>query len=423
MDIPPVGKDHIAPSYCDRVKKELDWYHSQPDRKPEPVPYPPPRACPPIYGTTAFKGTTGVKTQDNPCANCVTVYGLAGVNALQNQRLEQRQKQSHQPKRRKKWNKGKHPANHKWVWMSSSGVWENGDRYNGVDKVRVRATGQSRRDNEASPSLPKAELKAGSDHEVTFSPIQTDAGNKAVSSPETAIVSPPMALPELPHTAIEAYVYAQEAGRRGIAMHMDYPDNRFPLRQDMIPSGMPAMTVPLDPSILSTGAYGFQTSMFAPMNSFYPALAPQFYHEAPTMGYYGGFYPGPIWLPDGTVLEPDDEEESFREALAFSVPAEAGDSTPQINRTETPNQTSSSDVVPNPQNSGQHSDQCDSTLPSGSPRPITRFLGIQKEDSKARRHSTVEPKPSSTSPLIVSARRVSEGDSPTTLSSDAIVNH
>ena len=429
VEIPTVGKDHIPPSYCERVKQELDWYHTQPDRKPEPVPYPPPRACPLIYGTTTFQGTTGVKTQDNPCANCVTMYGLTGVNALQIQRVEQRQKQS-QSKRRKRWNKGKHPANHKWVWISSSGVWENGDRYNGVDKVRVRTTGQSGKNDGASPAPSKTQLNAESDYEATPSPlIQAEAGKGQVSSPEIAIASSPMALPELPQTAIESYVYAQEAGRRGIAMHMDYPDSRFPLRRDIMANSLlatPATTAPLDPSTLITGDYGFQVPMFAPVNGFYPSTAPQSYHEAPAVVYHGGFYPGPIWLPDGTVLEPDDDEEPFREAFASSIPAKAETLTPHVNRTEFPNQASSSpDVVPNPQSLEQHNAQCDSKLPSGSPRPIVRLSGIQKEDNTARRHSTtaVERKPPSTSLLIVSARRVSEGDSPATLSSEATFNH
>ncbi|MCJ1326789.1 hypothetical protein MMC10_003455 [Thelotrema lepadinum] len=413
------GRDYIRPTYCDRVKQALDWYHTQPDRKPEPVPVPPPRPCQLFDGNKLFAGNRYMIMQKTPCALCVTLGGLTGINALQDQKMETRQEQS-RSKRKRKWNKGKQsPAgNYQWVWKS--GVGSNGDNWQGVEKVRVRIwSGQSKNTAEASPATSRTEASVGADHAGMVSPTQAAAGNEASLSPEAPIMTPPVApLPEL-DAATGSFMYSQELARRGIAMFTDYPDSRLAFPQGMVPNGpITTFTAPPDPSVLSMGAYNTQAPIFVPGNSFYPPLAPHIYYEMPTVPEEPV---GPVYLPDGTVECPrwdqDDEFECFREAFADHTQPPAEILMSLSNGRACPTQPRTSVA---PQDSEQQPVEFDPKWHAGSPRPISRVLELQKEDAKVgRRHSSQEAK-TSLSPVIVSSRRVSEGDSPTSFLAEAV---
>ena len=285
LELSKSGKEYIKPVYCDRVKQELEWYHSQPKRTPEPVPYPAPRPCPLVCGTQAFTGNMLVKPQKSPCPSCVSLHGLAGINAIESERAKQ---EENSPKRKKRLSKGKR-TDKVWIWRPISG-----EDWVGLEKVLVDAT-EAAKISQAS-TTPEKEKTQPAEQEATLSPASSFQVIYVHPSPPVPANIPSAALPPAfePQTAAQTFAYLEEAGRRGMEMYTNFADPRLVMPQGAVPPE--ALMAP------SSNVVSYPTMTMYPT----PPLtepAPAFYpHWTPHQGYgYEVTYPPN--LPYGVVQQ------------------------------------------------------------------------------------------------------------------------
>ncbi|KAI4149549.1 MAG: hypothetical protein LQ340_004579 [Diploschistes diacapsis] len=370
LDLPTTGKNHVPPIYCDRVKSELDWYHTQPDRKPEPIPYPPPRPCPLVWGSQPFSGNTQVVAQKHPCAVCVALHGLAGINAIEAQIAKQ---EPQPPKRKKKGSKGK-KVDKKWIWVSVKG-----DGWTGLQKVPANASSARK---PADATLTRAEISTVTDYEARLSPYQVTLD--PYSSPSEAAATLPAAIRPYyePQSAAESFALMQEAGRRGMDMYMNYPDSRLQMPQGTVTEANILGAVPAYAIQPVPVPYQGEIQLWA-----YQGHNPEIFN--PAFQADGSQQTGPNFLPDGTVELPD-EAEMYGEAAAqhtvgATTPSDQSDTYDDtlINRKQSPRQHIQQSIVPQGQ-----------TRESGNPQEEHRRCSIESKDGVVR----------STSPLVLHPR-------------------
>ena len=241
VELPTSGKDYVPPKYCEQVKNDLDWYHTQPDRTPEPFPHPAPRPCPLVWGTHPFIGNVQNLPQKHPCAACVVLHGLSGINAIE------AQKTIHEPQPAK--GRGKQKGSRasrtgkKWMWKPVAG-----DDWKGLEKVLVDAS-EAAKISKGSPAQPKNKpTTTTADHDSPSSSSKGEAEIQNTAPPLPAGI-PLAALPPSfePRSAAEIFAFLEEAGRRGLDMYTNYPDTRAPMPQGMVPHGI-SMAAPVPPT-------------------------------------------------------------------------------------------------------------------------------------------------------------------------------